>query len=158
VGNHPDPLRVSGPDCGVVAGRIPRVRSCCRLWGSKSATTQQPISRGRNDATIDSRPASRARAAGCAYSETVIRTILLILNVIALGFALFAFIDVLRTRADAFPAVERQTKVVWLIFIGLSVLVIPFGVVNFLGIIGVIVTMFYFVDVRPKVREITGSR
>ena len=28
----------------------------------------------------------------------------------------------------------------------------------FLGIIGVIATMFYLVDVRPKVREITRSR
>jgi hypothetical protein len=32
------------------------------------------------------------------------------------------------------------------------------GAVSFLGIIGVIVGMFYLVDVRPKVREITGSR
>ncbi|HQR79750.1 MAG TPA: DUF2516 family protein [Actinomycetota bacterium] len=86
------------------------------------------------------------------------RYLLLLLNVIALGFAIFAFIDVLRTRSDAFPAVERQTKVAWLIFLGLSILILPFGVINFLGIIGVIVTMFYMVDVRPKVRAITGSR
>ncbi len=86
----------------------------------------------------------------------MIRTILLVLDAIVLGFAIFGFIDVLRTRKDAFPAVERQTKAAWLIFLGLSVLIIPFGVVTFLGIIGVIVTMFYFVDVRPKVREITG--
>lgn len=88
----------------------------------------------------------------------MIRTLLLVLDVIALGFAVFALIDVLRTRADAFPAVDRQTKAAWLVFLGLSIVIIPFGVVNFLGIIGVIVTMFYLVDVRPKVREITRSR
>lgn len=100
----------------------------------------------------------RERSAGGPYAGGVFRYILLTLNVIAIGFAIFAFIDVLRTRPDAFPAVDRQTKVAWLIFLGLSILILPFGVVNFLGIIGVIVTMFYMVDVRPKVREITGSR
>ena len=88
----------------------------------------------------------------------MIHKLLLVLDVIALGFAIFAFIEVLRTRKDAFPAVERQTKAAWLIFIGLSALIIPFGVMNFLGIIGVIVVMFYMVDVRPKTREITSGR
>lgn len=86
------------------------------------------------------------------------RYLLLVLDAIAIGFAIFAFIDVLRTRSDAFPAVDRQTKTAWLIFLGLSILILPFGVINFLGIIGVIVTMFYMVDVRPKVRQVTGSR
>ena len=47
-----------------------------------------------------------------------------------------------------------------LFFLGMilfALMVYP-GAVSFLGIIGVIVGMFYLVDVRPKVREITGSR
>lgn len=82
-----------------------------------------------------------------------------VLNIFFLGLAVFALIDVLRRPAAAFPAVERQTKVAWGIFMGLAaVIIFAFGAIDFLGIIGVIVTMFYFVDVRPKVREITGSR
>ncbi len=78
------------------------------------------------------------------------------LNIVFLGVAAFALIDVLRRPAQAFPAVERQTKVSWGLFTGISAAVILiFGAVNFLGIIGVIVTMFYLVDVRPKVREIS---
>lgn len=79
------------------------------------------------------------------------------LNITFLAVAAFALIDVLRRPAAAFPAVERQTKVAWALFTGISgAIILLFGAVNFLGIIGVIVTMFYFVDVRRKVREITG--
>lgn len=82
-----------------------------------------------------------------------------ILNIIFLGVAVFSFVDVIRRPPQAFPAVERQSKVAWAIFTGLSaVIIFVTGAVNFLGIIGVIVTLFYLVDVRPKVREITGSR
>jgi hypothetical protein len=81
------------------------------------------------------------------------------LNIVFLAVAAFALIDVLRRPAQAFPAVERQTKVAWALFTGIAAaIILLFGAVNFLGIIGVIVTMFYLVDVRPKVREITSSR
>lgn len=85
------------------------------------------------------------------------------LNLFLLGMAAFAAFDVIRRPTEAFPAVDRQTKTAWLIFMGLSVgLVLVFppisGGFSFLGIIGVIVSMFYLVDVRPKVREITRSR
>lgn len=47
----------------------------------------------------------------------------------------------------------------WGLFTGIAAAIIfLFGAINFLGIVGVVVTMFYLVDVRPKVREITGSR
>lgn len=82
-----------------------------------------------------------------------------VLNIAFLAMAVFALVDVLRRPAQAFPAVERQSKVAWGLFTGISAaVIIVFGAVNFLGIVGVIVSMFYLVDVRPKVREITGSR
>ncbi len=83
------------------------------------------------------------------------------LNLFLLGMAAFAAVDVIRRPTQAFPAVDRQTKTAWVIFIALSLgLILLFPPVGggFLGIIGVIVAMFYLVDVRPKVREITGSR
>jgi hypothetical protein len=89
----------------------------------------------------------------------VIEIVTWVLNIFFLGMAAFGLIDVLRRPAEAFPAVERQSKIAWAAFLGISAAVIfIFGAVNFLGIVGVIVTMFYLVDVRPKVREITGSR
>jgi uncharacterized membrane protein YdcZ (DUF606 family) len=89
----------------------------------------------------------------------VIEIVTWVLNIFFLGLAAFSLIDVLRRPTEAFPAVERQSKVAWAAFLGISAAVIfIFGAVNFLGIVGVIVTMFYLVDVRPKVREITGSR
>lgn len=80
-------------------------------------------------------------------------------NIFFLGMTLYALVDAVRRPTAAFPAVERQSKTAWLIFLAIAAGVIfVFGAVHFLGIIGVIVTMFYLVDVRPKVREITGSR
>lgn len=81
------------------------------------------------------------------------------LNVFFLLVALFCLIDVLRRPTEAFPAVDRQSKVAWIIFTALSAgLIFYFGAIGFMGIIGVIACMFYLVDVRPKVREVTGSR
>jgi len=89
----------------------------------------------------------------------VIELVTWVVNIFFLGMTLFALIDAVRRPPAAFPAVERQSKVAWLIFLAISAAVIVyFGAVSFLGIIGVIVGMFYLVDVRPKVREITGSR
>lgn len=94
-----------------------------------------------------------------AYSGSVIQIVTWVLNLLFLGMAVFALVDVIRRPTQAFPAVERQSKVAWGIFTAISALVIfVFGAVNFLGIIGVIVTMFYLVDVRPRVRQISGSR
>ncbi len=82
-----------------------------------------------------------------------------VVNIFFLGMILFALVDAVRQPTAAFPAVERQSKVAWLIFLAISAALMVYpGAVSFLGIIGVIVGMFYLVDVRPKVREITGSR
>lgn len=89
----------------------------------------------------------------------MIEYVVFALNLVFLGISLFALVDVLRRPAEAFPYVDRQSKVAWGIFTGISAAVIfLFGAVNFLGIIGVIVTMIYLVDVRPKVQEVSGRR
>lgn len=88
----------------------------------------------------------------------LIDSVIWVLNIIFLAAAVFALVDVLRRPQQAFPAVDRQSKIAWGIFTGLSAVVIfLFGAFNFLGIVGVIVTSFYLVDVRPKVREIAGG-
>ena len=88
-----------------------------------------------------------------------------VLNWITLAvlvFEVFAFIDVLFRRTDAFPAVDKQTKPFWMIILGLAVAVsiVPLG--SFLGsmliLLGLVATIVYVVDVRPRVRAITPSR
>ena len=52
--------------------------------------------------------------------------------------AVVGFIDVLRTPAQAFPAVERQTRVFWLVILALAaaLMVVGFSALNLLGLHG----------------------
>ena len=54
--------------------------------------------------------------------DTVQGLILLALWVVTLVVKVFAFIDCIRRPAEAFPAVGRQSKVLWLILTGISAL------------------------------------
>jgi hypothetical protein len=77
--------------------------------------------------------------------------ILFVLQIIALGGAAYAVFHAVRQRSDAFPAVDKLTKPVWLGILVVSALVIfAFGI-NFLGIIAIVAVCVYLVDVRPKV-------
>ena len=74
----------------------------------------------------------------------------------------FAFIDCLRRPQQAFPAIGRQNKVLWLALTGASAVtglllnyVSPFGIV---GLAGIVVSLIYLFDVRPKILESTGRR
>jgi len=78
----------------------------------------------------------------------------------ALGLALFALIDAIRTPEGAFPAAGKQTKQLWLIILGVASAVLfvvgPFG--GFVvGIAAVVAAGVYAVDVRPAVKQ-TGGR
>jgi hypothetical protein len=89
---------------------------------------------------------------------TVQSSAFLLLGVLALGLSIFAFIDCLRRPTAAFPAVGRQSKILWLLLTGGSVLaaiawvLVPF----FLTIAAIVISMIYLFDVRPKIKEITG--
>ena len=76
---------------------------------------------------------------------------------IALG-AVFCFIDAVRRPADAFPAIDRQTKTFWLIILGLCAVIIAIGfsAIGLLGLFAAVAVIMYLVDVRPRVKEITG--
>ena len=77
-----------------------------------------------------------------------------------LAVKLWAFIDCLRWPTAAFPAVSRQTKVLWLILTAIALLVgfLPGSTLGFLGIAGTVVALVYLFDVRPRLQEITGRR
>lgn len=78
--------------------------------------------------------------------------------------ATWAFADCVRRRPDAFPAVGRRSKGLWLALTGLSALygmgavlssAAPMGII---AIAAVVITAVYLLDIRPKIIEITSGR
>jgi hypothetical protein len=84
--------------------------------------------------------------------------IVLVLWVVFLGLKGFAFIDCLRAPNEAFPAIGRQTKVLWLALTGIALLtgLLPGLTLSIVGIAGVVVAMIYVFDIRPRIKAITG--
>lgn len=82
------------------------------------------------------------------------------IDIATIIFSIWAFIDVIRRRPDAFPAVDRQSKNLWLALTGGSALVAlaTFSPIGLLGIASIVITAVYFVDVRKRIIEITGPR
>jgi hypothetical protein len=84
----------------------------------------------------------------------------LAIGILAFGVCLWGLIDALTRRADAFAAVNRLTKVVWLIILGVATLVaaalITVGSL-FLSLIALAAGLVYLLDTRPKIREITAA-
>lgn len=83
--------------------------------------------------------------------------VITIVSWIVLIAAVVAFIDVLRRPSQAFPAVGRLTKPAWLILNAVAALaILAFGWAGgILGLAASVVVLVYWVDVRPKVVEIT---
>lgn len=75
----------------------------------------------------------------------------------------YAFIHAARQRTDAYPAVDKLTKPVWLMILGVSaVLCYFFGVQSpdlsiFFPTIAAVASGVYLVDVRPKLLEVQGK-
>jgi hypothetical protein len=84
----------------------------------------------------------------------------LVTAVISIGqFVLLsiALLHLAKARADAFPAVGKQTKKFWALLLGIGLLLRltiapPIGL---FGIVATIAAIIYIVDVKPKVDEIS---
>ncbi|MCX8527739.1 MAG: DUF2516 family protein, partial [Candidatus Nanopelagicales bacterium] len=65
--------------------------------------------------------------------------------------------DCLRRPAAAFPAVSRQSKVLWLVLTGLALLLglLPSFVLNIFGLAGIVAALVYVFDVRQRIINIT---
>ncbi len=74
---------------------------------------------------------------------------------------LYAFAHAARQRPDAYPAVDKLTKPVWLGILGVSALLcFLFGVRTldiFFPTIAAVAAGVYLVDVRPKLLEVQGK-
>ncbi|MFE3100724.1 DUF2516 family protein [Nocardia tengchongensis] len=82
--------------------------------------------------------------------------ILWVLWLCAMGMTVFALVHAIRQRPDAFTAVDKLTKPVWIAILlaSLGGLLLGRTAVGFLGIAAVVATGVYLADVRPKVDEI----
>lgn len=90
--------------------------------------------------------------------------ITLAMGVIGAVVGVFAFVDALIRRADAYPAADKQTKVTWtgitalcgvLLVLGLYPMIFPAP--SLLWLAGIIGSLVYLLDVRPRLREVTGG-
>ena len=83
-------------------------------------------------------------------------TAMLVVDWLIRALVVWALIDCIMRPAAAFPAIERQTKVAWKTFLALAtVFVMFFGAISLIGMLGVVIGVYYLVDVRTKVLEIT---
>jgi hypothetical protein len=84
--------------------------------------------------------------------------VLLAVWVILLGVKGFAFIDCVRRPTQAFPAVGKQSKVLWMALTGVAFLtgLLPNMTLNLIGIAGAVAALVYLFDVRPRIIEILG--
>ncbi|CAA0109622.1 MULTISPECIES: DUF2516 family protein [Mycolicibacterium] len=82
--------------------------------------------------------------------------VLFALQVAVLVAAVYAFVHAAMQRPDAYTAVDKLTKPVWLVILGVGVLL-----ALVLGIFGVAIAAaasgVYLVDVRPKILEVQGK-
>jgi hypothetical protein len=92
--------------------------------------------------------------------STVQDLVFLALWVVTLAVKAFAFVDCIRRPKDAFPAVGRQSKVLWLILTGLAAGTgfFPGFTLNIIGLAGVVAALVYLFDVRTKIIDITSRR
>ena len=84
-----------------------------------------------------------------------------LLTVIALAVLVlhaWALVDCFTRPANAFEAAGKLTKPAWLAITGIALaLGILFNPLGLLGLVAVIASIVYLVDVRPAVKEIQGG-
>ncbi|MCH5643990.1 DUF2516 family protein [Gordonia sp. ABSL49_1] len=84
--------------------------------------------------------------------------ILWALTVVAGVASLIALMHAAIQRKDAFPAVDRQSKVIWVALLaGATLFIWFFQAPSLLYLVGVVAMLVYIVDVRPRVDAIQGK-
>ena len=86
----------------------------------------------------------------------------LLLGLAAFAMEVFALVDCVRHRPDAFVAAGKRTKQFWSIILGIAVLL---GFVSVgsqltfsIGLIALVAAGIYLADVRPALRQVSGGR
>ena len=86
----------------------------------------------------------------------------LLLGLAAFAIEVFALVDCLRHRPDAFVAAGKRTKQFWSIILGIALLLgfVSVGTSRIfsIGLIAVVGAGIYLADVRPALRQVSGGR
>ncbi len=83
-------------------------------------------------------------------------TVLFALTIAVLATTVYAFVHAAMQRPDAYTAVDKLTKPVWLVILGVAaVLALLLGVIG--TVAAAVAAGVYLVDVRPKILEIQGK-
>lgn len=88
--------------------------------------------------------------------------VVMVLSLAAFAAEVFALVDALRTRPDAFVAAGKRTKRFWSVITGLAVLLgfISIGYSSLLfsaGLLAIVGAGVYLADVRPALRQVRGT-
>ena len=86
-------------------------------------------------------------------------TIVLVLGALAVGCEIFALVDALRHRPQAFVAAGKRTKTLWTVVLAVALavgVVSVFNPLSFVGIIGFVAAAVYLTDVRPALQQVSG--
>lgn len=88
--------------------------------------------------------------------------LVLVLSIAALGMEVWALVNCLTHRPDAFVAADKRTKPFWLIITGLCAAVGVLSVsgpgLGFLQILAVLGAGIYLADVKPALESLRGYR
>ena len=86
--------------------------------------------------------------------------VFLVLGVAAFAVQVFALVDAIRHRPDAYVAASKMTKQRWVIILAVAVAIgfISFdgNALGFLNLIAFVAAAVYLVDVRPALRQVQG--
>ncbi|MEP6464092.1 MAG: DUF2516 family protein [Frankiaceae bacterium] len=69
------------------------------------------------------------------------------------GLKLFALIDAAARPQAVWQAAVSQSKAMWVAILAVSLLL---GGLGLLGVVALVATILYLVDVRPKLKDISG--
>jgi hypothetical protein len=87
-------------------------------------------------------------------------SLMALLGIALFVLELFAFVDAAIRPSQAFVAADKQTKQFWLVLIGIfSFITLRFGPLGLfgLGLVGVVASGVYLLDVRPALRSVGGG-
>lgn len=79
--------------------------------------------------------------------------VFLLVWLLVLGVKIFALVDAVVRPGVAWRVGVRQPKAVWLVILAVSLL---FGGIGLLGLAALVATIYYLVDVRPRLLEVQG--
>lgn len=86
--------------------------------------------------------------------------LLFLLGVAAFGLELYALLDAIRHRPDAYVAAGKQTKQLWVAILAVASVVgfvLMNNVINFIGVAGVAAAAIYLTSVRPALKQVSGG-